>query len=92
MAGGRGLIGLALPQAKEEYDKPTMQLLLEYIRRLEQASYLRNTHLEIYSPPDSGGRQPLLILRSPNGTRFSVHVDDAGNLYTQSAGTQGQSR
>ena len=91
MSGGRASIGLALPQAKEDYDKATLQRLVDFVAELEEQVYLRNTHLEIYSPPGSGGRQPELILRSPDGTRWLIRVSDLGVLSASGAGILGQS-
>ena len=93
MSGGRSSIGLALPQAKGEYDESTLQRLIDYVRELEEQVYMRNTHLEIYSPPKagSGGRQPLFILRSPDGERWSITVSNLGVLSATAAGIQGQS-
>jgi hypothetical protein len=92
VSSGRTASGLSLPQAQDEYDPQTFQYLLDYLRDLEEASYLRNTHLEVWSPPGAGGRQPEFILRSPDGARWLIRVDNAGNLTTTDAGTLGASR
>ena len=75
-AGEWEMTGFAasLPQAGDEYDRETFQRLLEYIRELEEAAYMRNAHVEIYGDADSGSRQPELVLRSPDGTRYAVVV------------------
>jgi hypothetical protein len=92
MSSGRSASGLSLPQAAGEYDQETFQYLLDYLRDLEEVVYLRNTHLEVYSPPGPGGRQPEFILRSPDGARWLIRVDNAGDLTTTDAGTLGASR
>lgn len=79
----------SLPEAKETYDKEDLQAVIRYIRELEAAAYLRYNHVEIHGNPDAGGRQPLLILRSPDGTRYAVSVDNAGNLSTTDIGDLG---
>jgi hypothetical protein len=78
-------ISAALPQAKGEYDRETFQRLLDYIRELEEVTFKRNAHVEIYGDQDSGLRQPELVLRSPDGTRYALVVDNAGVLSTQVA-------
>ena len=81
------MTGLAtsLPQAKEEYDRETLQRLLDYVRELEEVAFKRNAHVEIYGDVDSGSRQPELVLRSPDGTRYAVVVANGGALSTQAA-------
>jgi hypothetical protein len=85
-----------LPDAKERYSQADHQALIRYVQELEvtlrelnDESYLRSNHVEIYGNPDAGGRQPLLILRSPDGTRFAVSVDNAGALATTNIGDLG---
>lgn len=75
----------SLPQAQDEYDRETFQRLLEYIRDLEEVVYKRNSHVEIYGEADSGTRQPELVLRSPDGTRYALVVANGGALSTQAA-------
>lgn len=79
----------SLPEAKAEYSQEDLQAVIRYIRELEAAAYLRYNHVEIHGSPDAGGRQPLLILRSPDGTRYAVSVDNAGNLSTTDIGDLG---
>jgi hypothetical protein len=80
VSGGRTASGLSLPQAPAEYNQETFQYWSDYLRELEENTYQRNTHLEVWSPPGPGGRQPLLILRSPDGKQWSIQVDNAGAL------------
>jgi hypothetical protein len=75
----------SLPQAKEEYDRETFQRLLEFVRELEEVVFKRNAHVEIYGDADSGSRQPELVLRSPDGTRYAIVVANGGALSTQAA-------
>lgn len=89
MAGGRTALGLSLPPAGPEYDQRTLQTLIDHIRELEALLYLRNTHLEVYSPAGAGGRQPLFILRSPDDERWSITVDNSGNLVTTNIPSSG---
>jgi hypothetical protein len=70
---------IGLPQAGEKYSQEAFQALLDYIKQLEERVYLRRGHVEIWAPPDSGGRKPLLILRSDDGSiRYAISVDGAG--------------
>jgi len=79
----------SIPEAKEKYSQEDFSALIRYIQELEAAAYLRFNHVEIYGNPDGGGRQPLLILRSPDGTRYAVSVDNAGTLVTTDIGDLG---
>lgn len=79
----------SLPEAKAEYSQEDFQALIRYIREIEAAAYLKYNHVEIHGTPDAGGRQPLLIIRSPDGTRFAVSVDNAGALATTDIGDLG---
>jgi hypothetical protein len=68
---------ISLPQAGEKYNQQAFQDLLNYIRKLDEDFYKRSTHVEIWAQPDSGGRQPLLILRSDDGSiKYSVRPGD----------------
>jgi hypothetical protein len=90
MAGGRASLAVGLPQSGPEYDQAAFQGLLDYVKALEERVYLRNTHLEIWAPPDSGGRQPLLVLRSDDGlTRYSITVNALGEVVATSIGATG---
>lgn len=71
-------VALQLPKALEDYDKETFQRLLDYVKELEDLTFHRNSHVEVYFQEDSGGRSTDLILHSPNGTRYAIRVDNAG--------------
>jgi hypothetical protein len=79
----------SLPEAKEKYDRQDFQAIVDYIRALEKAVFQRHQHLEVFSPEDVGGRQPFLILRSPDGTRWSITVDDLGVISATDIGDLG---
>ena len=72
-------------RAGSRYDIHEQSLMLARIDTLERSAYLRGRDLEINLAPvaNAGGRVPRLILRSPNGTRYSVVVDNAGVLSTE---------
>lgn len=78
MPTGQAITGFALPQAKDKYDRETLQYLLDEIKRMGEAFYTKNADLEVYAPPGPGGRQPRFILRSPDGNQWSITVDNAG--------------
>lgn len=80
---------LTLPRATDEYDAQVFQQLLDYIQALERAVYKKSQHVEIYSPSDSGGREVKLIIRSPDGTRWTIDVDNSGTLGTTDFGSTG---
>jgi len=60
-----------LPSAPHKYDRAHTQQMLEEIRRSDSENFKsgRDVRLE---------RGERLILRSPNGTRFKITVDNAG--------------
>ena len=90
MAGGRASLAIGLPQSTQEYSQENFQALLDYVKSLEERMIARNTHLEIWAPPDSGGRQPMLILRSEDGlTRYSITVDGGGAVIATDIGDTG---
>jgi hypothetical protein len=60
-----------LPSPPHKYDRAHAQQVLEELRRSDQENFKsgRDVRLE---------RGERLILRSPNGTRFKITVDNAG--------------
>lgn len=66
------------------YDPAFLTDLARRIAFLESGVYVRGGDVEIANIPKagSGNRSPRLILRSPDGTRYSVTVDNAGALST----------
>lgn len=66
------------------YDAAFVTDLVRRIAVLESMVYLRGGDVEIANIPKTGtgNRSPRLILRSPDGTRYSVTVDNAGVLAT----------
>lgn len=70
-------------RAPDRYDPRFIAQLIERLNKLESLVYLRGRDVEIPLPlPNSGGRGPRLILVSPDGTRYSVTVDNAGVIGT----------
>ena len=60
------------PTIPDEYSPEFVSALLSFLEELGRSAYLRNQHLEV-----STG---YLIVRSPNGTPWSLEVDDLGVL------------
>ena len=79
----------SLPTAKDRYTRDDFQAVLDYIRALEEKVFMRDKHVEIYGEQDSGGREPFLILRSPDGTRWKITVDNAGTISATDVGSLG---
>jgi hypothetical protein len=61
--------------APDAYDRGLWQQLLNTLGRAAAESFSRGRDLEL-------ARGERLILRSPNGSRFAVAVDNAGALST----------
>jgi hypothetical protein len=60
-----------IPKAHEKYDLPNEQQFREDIRRKDDENFKRGRDVRL----ENGER---LILRSPNGTQFSITVSNAG--------------
>ena len=58
-------------QAPAAYDQRFMQQLLNDLQTLQRNSYQKTTHIDLN--PDT-----YIIMTSPNGTRYSLTVSDAG--------------
>lgn len=66
-------MSLSLPRPPERYDAQIARRTNELLESADATSYKKRQHVEI-SPP------ALLILSSPDGTRWSLTVDDAGTV------------
>lgn len=66
---------MILPNPPERYDHRAEQARNDEIQRADQLNRKARADVIVY-PPER------LILYSPNGTRYSVVVDDAGVLST----------
>jgi len=63
---------MRLPRATEQYDRRTETQRNLVIELADQQTHKRDEDLEIGAA--------RLILKSPNGTRYEVKVDNSGNL------------
>ncbi len=64
---------MILPSPPTAYRQAFFASVLQQIARLLTTSYQKNADIEL-TP------EQRLILRSPNGTRYAITVDDAGNV------------
>ena len=62
---------MRLPVSNDQIQREAFRIL----ERADKDNYKRNQDIEV--------GENFLILTSPNGTRYSVVVDDAGNLSTE---------
>lgn len=60
-------------QAPSAYDQRFMQQLLNDLQTLQRQSYAKTTHIDL--DPNT-----YVIMTSPNGTRHSITVSNAGAL------------
>ncbi len=60
-------------QAPAAYDQRFMQQLLNDLQTLQRQSYAKTTHIDL--DPNT-----YVIMTSPNGTRHSITVSNAGAL------------
>lgn len=60
-------------QAPAQYDQRFMQQLLNDLQTLQRTSYQKRTNIDL--DPDT-----YIIMTSPNGTRYSITVSNAGAL------------
>jgi len=67
---------------EEEYDPNVIRRIIEYLRQTEEVTYTSLADVIIGGNPDSAGRKTKLVVRSPDGSFWSVEVDDAGVLST----------
>lgn len=82
-------VSLNLPRVPEKYSPEFQQQVIDYLESLQRGAYLKQNHVEIYTPGDAGGRERFLILRSPNGTRWKITVDNAGSISATDVGSLG---
>lgn len=68
----------------QRYDAAFGAALAQRVLALEALAFAKGADVEIAAIPNPalGNRVPRLILRSPNGTRYSILVDNAGVLST----------
>lgn len=67
-----------LPQAPAKYDQDNEKNLRTALTQADGKNYKKGQDLEIVRPQ-------RLILRSANGTRYALVVDNSGNLSTSAA-------
>lgn len=65
---------MKLPSAAQDYDLRDQAQLRNLLERADVQNMKRGQDIEVSSAK--------LILTSPNGTRYSVTVDNSGNLST----------
>jgi hypothetical protein len=63
---------MILPSASDRYDSATINQMNTLIEQADQLNHKKNQDVEIGAA--------RLILRAPNGTRYSVTVDNSGTL------------
>lgn len=67
---------MRLPTAGVKYHRNDVQLAYAEIERADAENFKKRSDLEV--------GDARLILKSPNGTRYSVTVDNSGNLSASS--------
>ena len=67
---------MRLPNAGVKYHRNDLQLAYGEIERADSENHKKRQDVEV--------RDARLILKSPNGTRYSVTVDNSGNLSASS--------
>jgi hypothetical protein len=77
--------GLTSTDVESEYDPNVIRRIIESMRQTSILSYQRDRDVDIVGAPDSAGRRPHLVLRSPDGSLYRVLVDDVGVLSTEAA-------
>jgi hypothetical protein len=75
--------GPSATDVTEEFDPNLIRRIIEYIRDFADLAYSRNKDVEVVGEPDDAGRRQHLVLRSPDGNRWRILVDDAGVLSTE---------
>ena len=63
---------MILPNATDKYDPKQINQMNLLIEQADQLNHKRNRDVEV--------GDARLILKSPNGTRYSITVDNSGNL------------
>ena len=63
---------MILPNATDKYDPKEINQMNLLIEQADQLNHKRNQDVEV--------GDARLILKSPNGTRYSITVDNSGNL------------
>jgi hypothetical protein len=67
---------MKLPRAKLIYNQPDDQTLRNMLEKADTENHKKNRDVDI-----SPGR---LIIKSPDGTRWSIEVDNSGNVSASS--------
>lgn len=65
---------MRLPNATDKYDPTTINQMNLLIEQADDLNHKKNQDVEVGAA--------RLILKSPNGTRYSITVDNAGTLGT----------
>lgn len=63
---------MILPNATDKYDAKQINQMNLLIEQADQLNHKRNQDVEV--------GDARLILKSPNGTRYSITVDNSGNV------------
>ena len=74
----------SVTDVETNWDPSVFRRLVEDLREQELLTYNTQKDVLITGEPDSAGRKPRLILRAPDGGYWSVVVDNAGALSTES--------
>ena len=86
-------LSITATDVAEEFDPNLIRRIVEFLQGVDRYNYSSLKDVEIVGEPDAAGRSPHLILRSPDGNRWQVNVDNAGVLSTTmitfSPGTRG---
>ena len=83
------VLNLSATQVPDEYSADFLREIVAHLEDLQRGVYFKARHVEIYAPGDSGGREPFLILHSPDGTRWKITVDNAGTIAATDIGDLG---
>lgn len=65
---------MKLQPAREKYDRQADQEFRNAVERMDGENFKKRQHIDL------GGNAFYVILTSPNGTRYSVTVSNAGAL------------
>lgn len=66
---------MSLPRAPEKYEQRWATEVLRQLDQRDLATFNKGSDIEL-------GQDERIIMRSPNGTRWAIAVDDAGVLFT----------
>jgi len=61
----------------EEYDRGYMAYLIQELSNLTGLIFFKSERIEV-----NGNDSTELVITSPNGTKYKLDVDDAGNITT----------